>query len=371
MPNGPSFGYIPQVSEPQDPDTQVAAEEKEVDLEALLEELREPEPPPRKRGNPLWFILAVILSILAIWMVPQATEGKMGLGVATGAKTMKATKVRDRSAIALPLLGKDLGEDYAARCKKGMTPLEVRWIVEDFKGEGLDDGPGSLTEAMQTIAAEGPEWVEREENSDRLEKLSGLLGGRQRAWYRSALSDALRLDDTQRQELKKAVSEAYQDDWDNFESSRKTAKDQLYPVFKDAPYQDLLEACDWLGSDRYAPWILCELSAEQLGITRYKAVKDRQLAAIGSGSAEDAPSWLDLKPLHLVTTEELSFEEVFGQEKRDAEAVFPFTEEQKIPDEGKLLDLAVRLHPAQLKMLLLLDPKRAGALMAELEREGE
>jgi hypothetical protein len=285
---------------------------------------------------------------------------------------MKPAKVRDRSAIAVPLQGKDLSEDYEARCKKGLSSLEVRWIVEDFQGEGLDEGPGSLWETMQSITAEGPEWAAASsENTDKLDKLAGLLGGRQRAWYRSALADALRLDDTQRHELKKTIGEAYEEDWESFEKSREAAKDNFYPVFKVAPYNGLLDAAGWLASDRYAPWSLCKLSTGQLGITRYNEVKDKQLAVIGSGSAENAPSWLDLRPLHLVTTEELSFEEVFGQEKRDAEAVFPFTKDQEIPDEGKLLELAKKLHPAQLKMLLLLDPGRAGELMKELEREGE
>ncbi|QJE96575.1 hypothetical protein [Luteolibacter luteus] len=360
------------MSEPQDPDTESATEEEEVDLEALLEEFREPEPPPRKRGNPVWLILAVILSILAIWMVPQATEGKIGFGIAKAPATMKATKVRDRSAIAAALQGKDLSEDYVARCKKGLNSLEVRWIAEDFRGEGLDDGPGSLLETMQSLTASGPAWAPASaESSDRLEKLAGLLGGRQRAWYRSALADALRLDDMQRHTLKKTSSEAFQEDWESFEKSRQSTRDSIYATTRDAPYNGLLYAPQWLSDDRYAPWRLCQLSTEQLGITRYDEVKDKQLAVIGSGAAEDAPSWLDLKPLHLVTTEELSYEEVFGQEKRDASAVFPFAEGQKIPDEGKLLDLAKTLHPTQLKMMLLLEPKRAGELLEELEREGE
>ena len=339
-----------------------------MDLEALLEEFREPEPPPRNRGNPLWLILAVVLSILAICMVPQATEGKMGLGVAKGDTLMKPTKVRDRSTIAMALQGKNLGEDYAARCAKGLSALEIRWIVEDFRGEGLDEGPGSLLDAMRSITAEGPEWAAASaENSDKLDKLAGLLGGRQRAWYRSALADALRLDETQRRELKKAVAEAYQDDWEAYEKSKAARESSPYAGHHDT----LLRPTRWLASDRYAPWSLCMVSTEQLAITRYDEVKDKQLTVIGSGAAEEAPSWLDLKPVHLVTTEVMSYEDASGLESRDAEAVFPFTQDQRIGDDGELLSLAKKLHPAQLKMLLLLDPHRAGELIKELEREGE
>lgn len=356
------------MSEPRDPDTESAAQEEEIDLEVLLEEFREPEPPPRKRGNPLWFILAVILSVIAIWMVPQATEGKMGFGRVKAAAVMKPTKVRDRSSITGILAGKNLTEDYAARCSKGLSELEIRWIVEDFQGEGLDEGPGSLLDAMQAIVSAHPEWAAASgEASDRLEKLAGLLGGRQRAWYRSALADALRLDDPQRQGLKKAIAEAYEDDWEGYEKSKTGSESTLHAGLQDK----LLQPAQWLASDRYAPWSLCKLTVEQLGITRYDEVKDKQLTVIGSGAAEDAPSWLDLKPVHLVTTGESTFEDAFGLETRDAEAVFPFAQDQRIPENDKLLDLAKRLHPSQLKMLLLLDPTRAGELMKELGREGE
>ena len=57
-----------QEEEPEDP---AAA----ADLEELLDQFREPEEALRRRANPLWFIAAILLSVLACWLALRASGG--------------------------------------------------------------------------------------------------------------------------------------------------------------------------------------------------------------------------------------------------------------------------------------------------------
>ena len=359
------------MSEPRDYDTGTA--EEDVDLEALLEQFREPEPSKRKRANPAWFVLAVIVSCLAFWMSTQATTGTLAFARSAPAK-LKPTKAQDRSAID----GRQAGsvvEDYAERCRKGMTALEIRWIVEDFQGAGLDDGPRSLRAAMAAIGSQSPRWTPvPEEAAEKLARLADQLAGRSRSWYRHALADALKLNEGQLRELRKNLAQAHQEDWEKFEQSRAAAEADSHEIVRQAPYNDFVAASQWLADDRYAPWNLCKLDVGQLAITRHEQVVKQQLSVIGSQEGEDEvpPSWFELRPTAVVVTTTRGTEAPnIEREKRDAEAVFPLYPSQVAPGDGDLLAVAKRLHPAQLKMLLLLNPELAGELMEELERDGE
>jgi hypothetical protein len=253
--------------------------------------------------------------------------------------------------------------------------LEIRWIVEDFQGAGLDDGPRSLTAAMTAIGNQSPRWTRLpEEASEKLARLADQLAGRYRSWYRHALADGLKLDEGQLRELRKNLAQAHQDDWEKFEQSRAATGADSDEIVRQAPYNDFIVASQWLADDRYAPWNLCKLDAEQLGITRYEEVVKQQLSVIGSQEeeGETPPSWFDLRPTAMVVTTTHGTEAPnVESEKRDAEAVFPLHPSQVIPEDRNLLAMAKRLHPAQLKTLLLLNPELAGELMEELKRSGE
>ena len=135
-----------QEEEPEDPAAGA-------DLEELLEQFREPEEAPRPRANPLWFIAAILLSVLACWLALRASGGsaeeKPESAALAGAMLPGKTSERlpgDEGPV-------DVVEDYLARCKKGMTAQEVRWIVEDFQRAGLDEEAGSLSDSRRSCAA--------------------------------------------------------------------------------------------------------------------------------------------------------------------------------------------------------------------------
>ena len=104
----------------------------------------------------------------------------------------------------------DVVEDYLARCKKGMTAQEVRWIVEDFQSAGLDEGSGSLADELNAILSPLVD-VNDTAKLDELQihgetaallKVKGLkLARLQQQWYASAVADGLRLTQLQQEEL--------------------------------------------------------------------------------------------------------------------------------------------------------------------------
>lgn len=360
------------MSEPRDHDTE-AAEEEEVDLEALLEQFREPEEAPKKRGGLIWYVFAILASWLAFWLAMQATTGVLDFGP-KGPVKMKASKVRDRAAIARSWDG-NVAEDYEERCRKGMSSLEIRWVLEDFQGAGLDEGPGSLIDAMEAVLEKVPRWSPLSaEATAKLDGLADQLAARQRAWYRAALGDALRLDEEQVRQLRTNLSKADKEDWDQFTKARSAAAPAgPEAVSRFLPYEILIQPVSWLANDRYAPWTLCELTKEQQGVTRRDEVVTEQLRVIGAEEGEAAPSWFDLRPSSvMITTSDKGETPRVEQELRDAESVFPFTPEQVFPEGSEdQLALAKRLHPAQLKILLLLNPGLAGELSEDLARSGE
>lgn len=350
--------YRPRVSEAREQDTD---DREEVDLEALLEEFREPEPPRKARGNPLWLILALLMSILGFWLAARATGGHLGPGRGETVK-MKPTKARDRGSYP-PRFAGDVAEDFATRCRKGMSALEVRWVLEDFHGAGLDEGPGSLTDEITALAGSFPEWKPLSGGAaDKLEVLLERLAARQRSWYCGTLADALRLDRDQVAEARGKLARIHE-----------TEKPEPPPhpgegAVPGPRFHGSLQAAEWLADERNAPWNLCALSKEQLAVTRHEEVVREQLNVISSepGGKGAVPSWFDLRP----RTDESAPPEL-ERARQDAAALFPFVSGQDAEGGGELLALAKGLHPAQLKTLLLLEPAIAGSLMEELEAQGE
>ena len=356
------------------------SDQEVVNLEALLEQFREPEEPRRKRGGgAMWFILAVLVSCVAFWMAAQATRGTLGLNRA-GSVKMKPTKVRERPAAPEPRNTGEVAEEFAARCRKGMTSLEIRWLVEDFRGAELDEGPGSLIERIGSIIDQFPHWAPLSEGAtEKLERLIDQLAARQRSWYCSALTDALRLDAKQRAEMKGKLARIQQEERENLEQSRAdSGKGGIGIPFQgitgDPLHDRLITAGEWLADERNSPWSLCELTRSQLSITRHGDVVREQLNIISSESGSDPaiPSWFALRPAAFATTAG-GGRAAFDVEtvKQEAEAIFPFIPAQVSANDDGLVELVKRLHPAQLKILLLLEPGLAGRLADELEKSGE
>lgn len=380
---------VPEVDEEED--------DKAAELEALLEQFREPEEPPRRKNGVIWYGAALILAAGGCWLAVQATQGSILSMKSAVPAPVKPAKSKDRSAFYAARDSMDAEADYRERCKKGMTAKEVGWIVEDFQNEGLADGPGSLLAGVQEIfdfAGGWEEWTEGDEDKlpitegiqTKLKELSLKLANRQQAWYCAALADGLRFTKEQKAEAwtnaRNFVSDSSSDFLQYKEGlsaphSGGTASGGVFKGITDGgvdaralafPSSGLLIPGHWIRNERCAPWSLCDLNASQREIVGAKA--DRTVGDTPSGEGGNGPEWFRPEQTILVGGEELSLPEGVDE----VGGILPLTGDQSFPRDGDgnpiekdMLAVAMKLHPAQLKLLLLLAPDRASLLQDHLE----
>lgn len=325
------------MSEPPEQEEEEPA--ADADLEELLEQFREPEEPPRQRANPLWLVSAILLSVLAGWLALRASGG----GVEEKPKStalageMLPGKVSQRTARADDQKPVDVVEDYLARCKKGMTAQEVRWIVEDFQRAGLGAPP----------------------EGERIEKFVAVRLAQHR-WYLDLLDDGLGLDAEQRRVAAEKLWLLAD------EATQKIAKELMEhdasvgKLLEKQPeiLEDLIDAEQWIEDERYAPWNLVDLSEGQLSLTRYNKLR--------VANRPDSSEWL------VLLLEEMALGDAPNLRLSRMAMVLPPTSEQKLPQFGEdMLEEAKLLHPAQLRLLLLFAPAGHQWLLEVLEKAGE
>ncbi len=335
----------------------------EPDLDALLELFREPDDaPPRKRlPGSVWLMGALVLSMAGIWQAAKVATGHVSAKAAV--LPMKPTKASDRTPLGEMAETVGVVEDYLARCRKGMTAREVRWIVEDFQKAGLDRGVRGAT-------------------------AEEFIGQRkaQHTWYLDLLADGLRLDPEQRRaaegklvELSEEAVAEFREKLDQQAGEPFEHDGRRFQVVDGSVVRKLIDAKQWLIDERYAPWELCELSDEQKRATWFGWLQNRLDAGPGNPAYESYPHWIN--PESASITDPLNDDpgyvadfptgdapgEVYG-----AGTVFPFVDDQTFADAGKdgagdLVVQAMGCHPAQLKTSLLLDPAVAGRLLEMLD----
>lgn len=356
-------------------------EDKAAKLEALLEQFREPEE-PRRKGSPIWFVLALLLSAGACWLALLAAEGNFTLGrTAAAAKEEKPAKSTNRAARKI---GPQFSvESYVERSRKGMTARQVRWIVEDFQKAGLDDPKVEkawqlVSDFKETAASErGLSWMNPE--MSRVAKDEAIeIGWQQRAWYLDLLADGLSLDVWQKRQAKERCALRLLETQEEFlKDPAKEAGNQYHVIAELPSYAGLAEPAHWLEDQELAPWKLVDLAAPQLRITWHDFRQPE------GPRAEDEVPWFDpaaMEVLNLAVPGKPTASEFPAgsapTEIEGAAAIFPFTPGQNFSRHGrqgagKLESEAMGCHPAQLKTLLLLRPELAGELMAELQESGE
>lgn len=327
------------MSEPPEQEEEPEEPAADADLEELLEQFREPEEAPRPRANPLWLVSAILLSVLACWLALRASGG--GAEDKPKSTALAGAMLPGKTSERLPRDEQpvDVVEDYLARCKKGMTAQEVRWIVEDFQRAGLD------------APSEG----------DRIEKFVAVRLAQHR-WYLDLLADGLAMDAGQR----RVASEKL---WLLADEATQTIAKELTEhdasvgkLLEKQPriLEDLIDAEQWLEDERYAPWNLVDLSEAQLSLTRYNKLR--------VANHPDSSEWLVLLP------EEMKLGDAPNLRLSRMAMVFPPTSEQKLPQFGEnMLEEAKLLHPAQLRLHLLFGFGPAGQdwLLNALEEAGE
>lgn len=335
-----------QEDEPEDSAAAAAA-----DLEELLEQFREPEEPRRKGANPLWLISAFLLSVLACWLALRASGGEAEVEAKSVALTGAMLPGKTSERVPRDEGPVDVVEDYLARCKKGMTAQEVRWIVEDFQRAGLDWEGELVTELKQIAELMGREGRQapRPQEREKIESLAKQLGQRQRKWFGDTLVAALNLDIGQQREMRRNLAAALEKDW--VESLRAREEEEAqeaegqFNYSGQSHYAALIET--WVEKPEYAPWKLSSLTEAQLSLTSFE-------------SPDDAVVWLKKpsrpEPLGSPELEEL-------QRRGTAVEGTPFFS-------LNTLDAAMRMHPAHLRMHLLRN-STSRPLLEELEKRGK
>ena len=362
------------MSEPPEQEEEPEEPAADADLEELLEQFREPEEAPRPRANPLWLVSAILLSVLACWLALRASGGEAEdkpkstalAGAMLPGKTSERLP-RDEQPV-------DVVEDYLARCKKGMTAQEVRWIVEDFRRAGLSQEAGSIS-GLINGEIQGGDPVMNADSKSKVLEMALDLGRRQRAWYAATLDDVLQLGQQQKLEVRaklrlalEADRKKSEEDWDSLEAALRSESP--------SPFDDGFEglqvvaelaiATRWMDHDQYAPWELTTLTEEQLSITSHDEIEDADEAKVPYGRGWMRPV-MPPDGMRVGDWPQISM-------SREA-MVLPLTSDQKFPQFGeKLLTQlgeAKLLHPAQLRLRLLFDPSGSEWLLNALEKAGE
>jgi hypothetical protein len=341
--------------------------EPEPDLDELLELFREPDEEPRRKRMPgsVWVILALLLSMTGVWLAVKTATGELAAVTAT-AGPMKPTKSKDRTAREEPAGEGRVVEDYLARCKKGMTAREVRWIVEDFQRAGLDLGMRSAT----------PEEYSTQRKN-------------QHAWYLDLLKDGLGLSEEQVRTASAELDELLAEALERFGKELEAKASEViesggrsFRIIESGPIDRLVSAESWLEDERYAPWELCELTEDQLRLTWFGWVNSRRNADPDSLTYEPEMPWFDDRMLVGGPSGSGGWtiaDFPTGDAPtaiRGAGSIFPFTAGQRFrkgdgDGVGALEHQAMGCHPAQLKTLLLVAPTIASRLLESLDRTAE
>jgi hypothetical protein len=192
------------------------------------------------------------------------------------------------------------------------------------------------------------------------------MASRQQRWYADALADGLRLSSQQRLELKASGRRLVRDCEDDFLQINGAV------AVADAETEDPeteMEAEEPEAS--YLSERLPEgLSGTDLLFPRTGLLEPSYWLKQPTSAASER---IDLTPgqLEIVHPEKGSAAEI-PDRLRDVEEVLPLIAGQKIPaDENDILGLAEAMHPAQLKVLLLLEPEVASELTSALEESKE
>ncbi len=232
---------------------------------------------------------------------------------------------------------------YAARSANGLTDKEIGWIIGDFKTAGLDLG---------VRVASQEEYLAQRQAQDR--------------WYRDALVEAWSFPPGQAAQVTAKLAELFdQEKADFIEALAAGPKPfkhngQWFTVTSSEPIRHLIDANRRLQDavGRYLPSNLCEM--------RDPSDRLRNIDIKITGIPEQAYESVTLaEPIQIATAEPSMI---------TVDLVLPKTNPPPNidPTAETLTELGIlpqlrKLHPAQLKLLLLIDPNRTREVESALE----
>ncbi len=382
---------------PEEEDNQNEHEEIEkepLELEDLLELFREPEEPPKPGTNPMWLVLILIVLIGGCWLAVTGVQAF----VKEMTELQGGAPREGKSAERAPTLGPvaDVVAAYRERSTKGMSKDEIRWILKDFEKLGYTEELLAFRIISDRGIYEGKGW-ERPDATERASLRAAALrtATREREWFAAALAEGLMLNREQQAEMKQKLAAALARDAGKFdavetllrETGERLSQGQEFdrkkfseltgipedtdfgqPIGNNVVFAAVVDVANpqvWLKSETYAPWNLCQLSADQLSLTNQEQVSAQH--------GENAGNWLTIAANLEPANDEPPLSRLWGE----AACILPFAAAQLPPHpfygeglvEDDTLSAVARLNSAQFKLVLLFQPELAEKLMPLLDEE--
>lgn len=308
-----------------------------------------------KRRIPKALLAAFAISGAVIWRIGVDSRG----GLLRWRKAQVEGAPIPAQDIGTKVHGRDRPEDdpvaaYVGKAKRGMTDREVRWIIGDF----VDIGPMPTSGNLQALR----DFREKQNN-----------------WYLAAISEALSLTSAQKRAVRASLKESLDRAMEVYADLGGTTA-RLPGIYSEMHF----EANLWIRPDEYAPWNLCELTEVQSALTMEQDWRIRNEAApAAGGDFRWKTEWLGRLT---VAMKDPSSGEVLGYPPPsfmdlacmmpgtvrggiiDISTAFPLTPDQTLADHrNDLAAQAKMLHPAQLRMALLLNPSLAASILQGMD----
>ena len=283
-----------------------------------------------------WFILASLLTATALWQAQIAVAREVSASQKTLPPPLKTRHAERTTAPSVPTA------DYATRLQKGLTDREIGWILDDFQTAGLD---GGLRVAPQEA------YLAQRRAQDR--------------WYRDALVEAWSLTPEQSAQVTGKLAELYDQAKADFIEALAAGpqpvkvNDQWLIVTSSEPIHQLIDANRRFQDAKglFLPWNLCKMAPELDPMHTGKKI-DIKVKDVPEDSLFAKPIQIAPATPNLFTVDQLLPKPAVQPEE------IPI---QVAPAENEILQPLRKLHPAQLKLLLLIAPEKVRNIRQALD----
>ncbi|MCX8497639.1 MAG: hypothetical protein ORN51_15775 [Akkermansiaceae bacterium] len=294
----------------------------------------------------LWSAFASMAISTAIWQANVAVHANQSLGKIQPISPIRIHRLSTHSKLSV-----SADEAYTIRCGMGITRAEIGWIIDDFKAVGIDSSEQAVTrDACLTLRRS------------------------QQKWYHDALVEALSLDRVQSrqamQRLNQNLVQAASIFIESLDRSQhpRSAEESCIDTLETQTIREFISADHWLFDPRISAqsWNLCTLTPEQEKITwkQWQENRSNRCFLLPEPNCINILSVRRLSPTSLMP----------------ANMIFPFLTNQTFKESSNPLEILTDdsaaelisqisvLHPAQLKILLLLKPAMATQIGDALQR---
>lgn len=295
-----------------------------------------------------WFVLAFLVTGSAVWQAQVAATREASARHRQLPPPLKTRRAERSSShgVAANSTG-DPVADYATRRAKGLTDREIGWIVEDFQSAGLDLG---------IRAASKEAYFAQRKAQDR--------------WYQAALIEAWSLNPEQSAQVAAKLAELNDQAKADFIEALNAGPQpieingQWFILTSAEPIHRLIDANARLQgtAGAFLPWNLCKMAP---GLRPDQS--DKKIDIKITGAPGEPYRGMELaEPVHTISPAATSLITV---DQFLPQPAAPTKEEsiQVMPAEGDILAQLRKLHPAEVKLLLLIDPEKSREIRNALD----